>query len=85
MQAAYNIGGHTISVDMIQSSILGCRLPRPGQVNPIPDINIKRLKSCLYLPFNLKKKKKKKNPVCIYDLVFLVEISCWAQHVVIHL
>lgn len=33
-QAAYNIGGNTVSVDMIQSSILGCRLPRPGQVNP---------------------------------------------------
>ncbi|XP_065626066.1 uncharacterized protein LOC136066134, partial [Quercus suber] len=31
LKAAYNIGGHTISVDMIQSSILGCRLPRPGQ------------------------------------------------------
>lgn len=31
-QAAYNVGGHTISVDMIQRSILGCRLPRPGQV-----------------------------------------------------
>ena len=33
IQAAYNIGGHTVSVDMIQSSILGCRLPRPGQVH----------------------------------------------------
>lgn len=32
-QAAYNIGGHIISVDMIQSSILGCRLPRSGQVS----------------------------------------------------
>ncbi|KAK9988163.1 hypothetical protein SO802_028402 [Lithocarpus litseifolius] len=31
LKAAYNIGGHTINVDMIQSSILGCRLPRPGQ------------------------------------------------------
>lgn len=31
LKAAYNIGGNTISVDMIQSSILGCRLPRPGQ------------------------------------------------------
>ncbi|CAK9315844.1 unnamed protein product [Citrullus colocynthis] len=31
LKAAYNIGGHIISVDMIQSSILGCRLPRPGQ------------------------------------------------------
>ncbi|KAG2705558.1 hypothetical protein I3843_05G052900 [Carya illinoinensis] len=31
LKAAYNVGGHTISVDMIQSSILGCRLPRPGQ------------------------------------------------------
>ncbi|KAK6131908.1 hypothetical protein DH2020_034345 [Rehmannia glutinosa] len=29
LKAAYNIGGHTISVDTIQSSILGCRLPRP--------------------------------------------------------
>lgn len=32
MQAAYNIGGHTISADTIQSSILGCRMSRPGQV-----------------------------------------------------
>ncbi|KAL3538934.1 hypothetical protein ACH5RR_002300 [Cinchona calisaya] len=31
LKAAYNIGGHTISVDMIQSSILTCRLPRSGQ------------------------------------------------------
>ncbi|KAH7517889.1 hypothetical protein FEM48_Zijuj09G0112000 [Ziziphus jujuba var. spinosa] len=31
LKAAYNVGGHTISVDMIQNSILGCRLPRPGQ------------------------------------------------------
>lgn len=31
-QAAYNIGGHTISADTIQSSILGCRMSRPGQV-----------------------------------------------------
>ncbi|KAL6494763.1 hypothetical protein OROGR_031563 [Orobanche gracilis] len=29
LKAAYNIGGHTISVDTIQNSILGCRLPRP--------------------------------------------------------
>ncbi|KAL6347930.1 hypothetical protein AAG906_037659 [Vitis piasezkii] len=31
LKAAYNVGGHTISVDMIQNSILGCRLARPGQ------------------------------------------------------
>ncbi|BBH09461.1 Protein of unknown function D [Prunus dulcis] len=31
LKAAYNVGGHAISVDMIQRSILGCRLPRPGQ------------------------------------------------------
>ncbi|KAE8703795.1 protein MIZU-KUSSEI 1-like [Hibiscus syriacus] len=31
LRAAYNIGGHTISVDRIQSSILGCRMSRPGQ------------------------------------------------------
>ncbi|XP_057965271.1 uncharacterized protein LOC131155841 [Malania oleifera] len=30
LKAAYNVGGHTTSIDMIQSSILGCRLPRPG-------------------------------------------------------
>ncbi|TYH37956.1 hypothetical protein ES332_D12G076700v1 [Gossypium tomentosum] len=29
LRAAYNIGGHTISADTIQSSILGCRMPRP--------------------------------------------------------
>lgn len=31
LKAAYNIGGNTVSVEMIQRSILGCRLPRPGQ------------------------------------------------------
>ncbi|KAK9287115.1 hypothetical protein L1049_015526 [Liquidambar formosana] len=31
LKAAYNVGGQTINVDMIQNSILGCRLPRPGQ------------------------------------------------------
>ncbi|ESW03865.1 hypothetical protein PHAVU_011G048300 [Phaseolus vulgaris] len=31
LKAAYNIGGQTISVDMIQNFILGCRMPRPGQ------------------------------------------------------
>lgn len=31
LKAAYNIGGNTISVDMIQNYILGCRLPHPGQ------------------------------------------------------
>ncbi|XWS29341.1 hypothetical protein CRYUN_Cryun24cG0020800 [Craigia yunnanensis] len=31
LRAAFNIGGHTISADTIQSSILGCRVARPGQ------------------------------------------------------
>ncbi|XP_057951913.1 uncharacterized protein LOC131146341 isoform X5 [Malania oleifera] len=31
LKAAYNIGGHTISAETIQSCILGCRMPRPGQ------------------------------------------------------
>ncbi|KAK4284616.1 hypothetical protein QN277_001422 [Acacia crassicarpa] len=31
LKAAYNIGGHNVSVELIQNSILGCRLPRPGQ------------------------------------------------------
>ncbi|KAG5062298.1 hypothetical protein HKD37_02G003445 [Glycine soja] len=31
LKAAYNIGGHTISADTIQNTILRCRLPRPGQ------------------------------------------------------
>ncbi|XAR57856.1 hypothetical protein NMG60_11026140 [Bertholletia excelsa] len=31
LKAAYNVGGHIISADTIQSSILGCRMPRPGQ------------------------------------------------------
>ncbi|XP_057495484.1 uncharacterized protein LOC130780513 [Actinidia eriantha] len=31
LKAAYNVGGRTVSVDMMQNSILGCRLPRPGQ------------------------------------------------------
>ncbi|KAL8264569.1 hypothetical protein R6Q59_022699 [Mikania micrantha] len=31
LKAAYNIGGHNLSVGDIQSIILGCRLPQPGQ------------------------------------------------------
>ncbi|XP_041001197.1 uncharacterized protein LOC121246940 [Juglans microcarpa x Juglans regia] len=31
LKAAYNIGGQVISADTIQSSILGCRMSRPGQ------------------------------------------------------
>lgn len=31
LKAAYKIGGHAISVDIIQSSILRCRMPRPRQ------------------------------------------------------
>ncbi|KAJ8530140.1 hypothetical protein K7X08_036975 [Anisodus acutangulus] len=31
LKSAYNIGGNTVSVDMIQNSILRCQLPRPGQ------------------------------------------------------
>ncbi|XP_070669597.1 uncharacterized protein [Malus domestica] len=31
LKAAYNIGGHTISADTMQSSILGCRMSCPGQ------------------------------------------------------
>ncbi|WJX51543.1 hypothetical protein P8452_37729 [Trifolium repens] len=31
LKAAYDIGGHTVSVEMIQNFILGCRLPSPGQ------------------------------------------------------
>lgn len=31
LKAAYNIGGHIVSADSIQNSILGCRMSRPGQ------------------------------------------------------
>ncbi|QHO19101.1 uncharacterized protein DS421_11g326010 [Arachis hypogaea] len=31
LKAAYNVGGHTVSADTIQSAILGCRMSRPGQ------------------------------------------------------
>lgn len=30
-KAAYNVGGHIVTADAIQSSILGCRMQRPGQ------------------------------------------------------
>ncbi|KAF9684326.1 hypothetical protein SADUNF_Sadunf04G0106600 [Salix dunnii] len=30
LKAAYNVGGQTVNVEMIQNSILGCRLLRPG-------------------------------------------------------
>ncbi|KAA8547294.1 hypothetical protein F0562_003842 [Nyssa sinensis] len=31
LKAAYNVGGRIVSADTIQSSILGCRMSRPGQ------------------------------------------------------
>ncbi|XP_061338570.1 uncharacterized protein LOC133285375 [Gastrolobium bilobum] len=31
MKAAYNVGGHTVSADTIENTILGCRMSRPGQ------------------------------------------------------
>ncbi|CAI9110042.1 OLC1v1010004C1 [Oldenlandia corymbosa var. corymbosa] len=31
LKAAYNVGGHVVSADVIQNSILGCRMSRPGQ------------------------------------------------------
>ncbi|KAI3922019.1 hypothetical protein MKX01_005708 [Papaver californicum] len=31
LKAAYNVGGQTISTDMIQNVILGCSVPRPSQ------------------------------------------------------
>ncbi|GMP28217.1 hypothetical protein CsSME_00003855 [Camellia sinensis var. sinensis] len=31
LKAAYNVGGHVVSADTIQNSILGCRMSRPGQ------------------------------------------------------
>nr|XP_043608073.1 uncharacterized protein LOC122579876 [Erigeron canadensis] len=31
LKAAYNVGGHIVSADVIQSYILGCRMSRPGQ------------------------------------------------------
>ncbi|KAI3452101.1 hypothetical protein Pfo_008766 [Paulownia fortunei] len=31
LKAAYNVGGQIVSADVIQSSILGCRMSRPGQ------------------------------------------------------
>ena len=40
VQAAYNVGGHTISADTIQSSILGCRMSRPGQVGSLTFVRV---------------------------------------------
>ncbi|MCD7472231.1 hypothetical protein HAX54_013257 [Datura stramonium] len=31
LKAAYNVGGHVLGANVIQSSILGCRMARPGQ------------------------------------------------------
>lgn len=31
LKAAYNVGGHVVSADVIQNTILGCRMSRPGQ------------------------------------------------------
>jgi hypothetical protein len=33
LQAAYKVGGYTVSADTIQNTILRCRMSRPGQVN----------------------------------------------------
>jgi hypothetical protein len=35
LQAAYKVGGYTVSADTIQNTILRCRMSRPGQVNPM--------------------------------------------------
>jgi len=54
LQAAYNVGGHTVSADTIQNAILGCQMPRPGQV-------VWFVRSCisnLSLTENLKQKKE---------------------------
>ncbi|CAH8261001.1 unnamed protein product [Arabidopsis lyrata] len=32
LKAAYNVGGRSLNLDTIQTSILGCRVSRPGQV-----------------------------------------------------
>lgn len=39
IQAAYNVGGHVVSADLIQNTILGCRTSRPGQVNNLFPMN----------------------------------------------
>ncbi|CAN7025183.1 unnamed protein product [Brassica oleracea var. botrytis] len=31
LKAAYNVGGHTVTAEAIQSSILGCKMSHPGQ------------------------------------------------------
>ncbi|VVB18327.1 unnamed protein product [Arabis nemorensis] len=31
LKAAYNVGGHTVSAEAIQNSILGCKMSHPGQ------------------------------------------------------
>jgi hypothetical protein len=45
LKAAYNIGGHTISAEAIQSSILGCKMSHPGQVHKINHKTSKHLSS----------------------------------------
>jgi hypothetical protein len=51
LQAAYKVGGYTVSADTIQNTILRCRMSRPGQVNSMilttkkKDKNISEIKS----------------------------------------
>lgn len=55
IQAAYNIGGHNISVGDIQSTILGCRLPHPGQVYFSSNRSVFKLLFCLRVPMKIQK------------------------------
>ncbi|KAL3813556.1 hypothetical protein ACJIZ3_014824 [Penstemon smallii] len=57
MKTAYNVGGQVLSADVIQNSILGCRMPRPAQVHPrtIKNEAFSLMKKAFFLTFLLKK------------------------------
>ncbi|XP_047946709.1 uncharacterized protein LOC125193047 isoform X2 [Salvia hispanica] len=76
LKAAYDVGGHTISVDTIQSSILRCRLPRPTQVRVY---TAKRVHQELemskeeYIQMNIKVQKEQKRLVVPKNVEYFIK------------
>ncbi|KAJ0097108.1 hypothetical protein Patl1_28839 [Pistacia atlantica] len=84
LKAAYNIGGHTVSADTIQTSILGCRMCRPGQVKCI-------IPSPASLQITPRRKRGKETHESVFNssgqnkaVVILAVPICLANHIQLH-
>ncbi|KAJ0744609.1 putative ternary complex factor MIP1, leucine-zipper [Helianthus annuus] len=70
LKASYNIGGHNISVGDIQRTILGCRLPRPGQW----------LQSLLFSKVKCKSRDARKDYAIDHEQPLLYFALCCGSH-----